>query len=94
MSRPYVHRRGLLTRALFGACLSLVGCAGREGARRGGRPWSLEAEGTTIGRDLGSAPRGTVIPATSLGVDLVEGNLKRDAAFSRARFEGAVRGGR
>lgn len=88
MFRLDTRRRGPATRAFLVACLlSSVGCAARDGSRRGSRPWDPEAEGTTIGRDLRAAPRGTVAPATSLGVDLVESRRDRDATLSLADYE-------
>lgn len=83
LSDLVLPRRALLLISLA----SLAGCAGREGSRREGAAWSPEAEGTTIGRDLGASPPGTVAPATSLGVDLVERGARRDDAVSRANDE-------
>jgi len=64
---------------------SAAGCAETDGGRRRSRPWRMEAEGTTIGRDLHAAPPGTVVPVTSLGVDMVARD--RDPALSQAGFK-------
>lgn len=88
MFRLDIPRRGPAIRLALVACVACcAGCAGRDGSRRGSRPWGPEAEGTTIGRDLRAAPRGSVAPATSLGVDLVDGRRDRDAAFARAEYK-------
>lgn len=69
---PSTRRRR--TAAMLAALIVLAaapGCVGRDRPRRGWLGGSSPVEGTTIGRDLRLAPRGTVAPATSLGVDLV-----------------------
>ncbi len=60
----------ILVLPLLGLLAASPGCGGR----RTRTPRPPIAEGTTIGRDLRATPAGSVLPATSLGVDLVDGS--------------------
>jgi len=69
--------RILLLAGLLTTVATVPGCSGSRGVRR---PFGVEAEGTTIGRDLRTLPRGSVAPATALGVDLVNAELRAAAS--------------
>lgn len=51
----------------------------------------MGAEGSTIGRDLRQAPRGREIPATGLGVDLVDSRPRIDEAVEATSAAGRRR---
>jgi hypothetical protein len=74
----------LVTAGLLGS-LTLLGCKGLSadrGSRRTRGFLNREPKGATIGRDLRAAPPGTTIPATGLGVDLVESRTGRTDTFA------------
>lgn len=82
-----MSRRRCLALLALPIVSALAGCASRDswrgfGRRGGGGP--MGAEGSTIGHDFKAMPRGSVIPATGLGVDLV------DSHPSLGRVDGAV----
>jgi hypothetical protein len=79
MKRAYVRKGGVMRRRRCLVLLALpivsalAGCASRDSSRRFGRGGGpMEAEGATIGRNFKAMPAGRAIPATGLGVDLVD----------------------
>lgn len=87
-----MRRRRFLAILALPAFSALPGCASRGSSRRFGLgrgvPGWMGAEGATIGRDLKRMPAGRAIPATDLGVDLVDS--PPIARTMEGRFDGAV----
>jgi hypothetical protein len=70
-----MRRRRCLVLLALPIVSALAGCASRDSSRRfgrGGGGGTMEAEGATIGRNFKAMPAGRAIPATGLGVDLVD----------------------
>jgi hypothetical protein len=87
-----MRRRRFLAFCALPVLAGASGCASRGSSRRFGLgrgvPGPMGAEGATIGRDLNRMPAGRAIPATGLGVDLVD---SRPAAEGRnGRLDAAV----
>jgi hypothetical protein len=71
--------RRYLTVLTLPIAATLVGCAARGPQGRFG--------GSTVGRNLHDAPRGRVIPAAGLGVDLVDSHPQVDDGLTTASAE-------
>lgn len=70
--QSWIFKRRLIVSILIGWTLAIgvTGC--RQDSRRGRTQAGTESLGPTIGHDLRRWPAGTTVPATGLGVDLVE----------------------
>ncbi|MDR3619976.1 MAG: hypothetical protein P4L85_11550 [Paludisphaera borealis] len=85
-----MRRRKCLVLLALPIVSALAGCASRDPSKRFGRGRGvggpMGAEGATIGRNLKAMPAGRVIPATGLGVDLVDS--RRPAVAPRQGVDG------
>ena len=80
-----MSRRRRLVFLVLAVVSAVAGCASGESSRRPER-----AEGPTIGHDFKSMPRGRTIPATGLGVDLVDLRSRETLETASARVDAAV----
>ena len=84
-----MRRRRFLVFLALPMLPAATGCSSRRLGPGRGVPGPMGAEGATIGRNLNRMPAGRAIPATGLGVDLVDSHPASESL--QGRFDTAVK---